>query len=172
MEPHPPRDVQHEWHHDQTHDVIDEECRENAASEDHRRQQVCRVQPAQHQFADPFKEAHQVQVADNEHHGEQQDNGSEVDEVQRLARAHDAGGNHGDGADDRRSRAVDLQPGKLAQGENQIAGEEDAIGRQQACVGEGIGGKMRHPRLSRIAGCGRAGRDQPVLTGNWDGQLL
>ena len=57
-------------------------------------------------------------------------------EAERVAGTDDAEGHHQDGADDRRARAVDAQPGELADREDEVAGEEDGVGREHAGFGE------------------------------------
>ena len=110
---HPLGSAQDERNHHQADDVVDEECREEAAGENHRGQKQARFQTPQNRFRVPFEESHQMEVADDQHHRKEQDDGSEVDEVQRLARSHDAECDHGNGANDGGTRAVNLRSGKF-----------------------------------------------------------
>ena len=73
-----------------------------------------RLEPAQHDFGIPLEESDQVQVADDQHHREQQDDGLEVDVLDRVGRSNDAKGDHSNGADDGRARSVDFEAGELA----------------------------------------------------------
>jgi hypothetical protein len=73
-------------------------------------------------------------VRDDEHHREEEDDRREIDRRQRLRRADDPEGDHQDGADDRRSRAIDLHPWKLAEREDEIAAEENQGSGKDACV--------------------------------------
>jgi hypothetical protein len=119
--------------------VVDEKPRQEAAREDHRRQQLVRLQPAQYRLGVPLEDAHQVQVPDDQHHRKQQHDGREVDKVQRLPRTHRAKRHHPHRANDRRARAVDLQPGEFPQGEYQVAGQKDDVCRQDAGVESAAG---------------------------------
>jgi hypothetical protein len=84
------------------------------------------------------------QIGDDEHHGEQQDDGREVDGLQRLVRSDDSKRHHEDGADDGGPRTVDLHPRKLSECEDEIAASENGVGGQGACVREQHGIDLRH----------------------------
>ncbi|PYV90336.1 MAG: hypothetical protein DMG90_09505 [Acidobacteria bacterium] len=52
--------TRNKWHHHQAHNIVHEKSREKTRSENHRRQQMRRLDAAQHQLRAPFEEAHQV----------------------------------------------------------------------------------------------------------------
>ena len=90
----------HERRHHQTDDVVDEKCGQKPAREDNRRQQVMRLQPFDDPFRDPLEEAYQAQVADDQHHREQQHDGGEVNRLERFAGLRRCGTPPSDGTDD------------------------------------------------------------------------
>ena len=126
-QPHTLGNGKNERHHDQAHDVVNEECRQNPAGEDHRRQQVSGLQPPQHQLRIPLEEARKVEAPHDQHHGEKQDQSGKVDVVERVAGLHDARPHHGYAADHGCPRPVDLQPGELTQRKDQVAGKKDNV---------------------------------------------
>ena len=92
--------VEHERRHDQAHDVVHEKRGEQAAGEDHGRQQMVRVQTLDDPFGDSLEEAAKAKVRHDDHHREQQHDRREIDGLQRLLRSDDAEGDHQYGADD------------------------------------------------------------------------
>ncbi len=137
-EPHAAREVDQEGRQHQANDVVDEECREQPSGEDHRAQQVSRTDSHHQELGDAIEEAGEAQPADDQHHGEEQDDGGEVDGADGVSGADDADGNHQDRADDRRAGAVDLHPRKFSDGEDQVRGREDRIRDRNLQVGHGI----------------------------------
>ena len=76
-------------------------------------------------------------------------------ELQRLLRADDAEGDHQDRADDGRAGPVDFHPRKLAEGEDEIAAEEDQVGGKNSRVRHSCCGYGRptKPSMPLTAGC-------------------
>jgi hypothetical protein len=74
----------------------------------------------------------------------QQDDRREVDGCQCFARTNDSESHHQNGADDRGARSVDLHPGEFPQGKDDVAGDEDDVGRKNPCVREQCGAERRH----------------------------
>ena len=128
-------------HHYQADNVVDEKRREHAGDEDDGGQQVARFQTRDDLLGDPLEKACQVQVADHQHHGEQQYQRAEVDETQRFGGRNNAEGNHQHGADDGHAGAIDLHPGQLAQGEHEVADGENGVagGAGEVAWSVGIG---------------------------------
>ena len=87
---------------------------------------------------DAVEKARQMQVTDDQHHREQQHDGGEVDVAQRVAGAEDAEGEHQHSADNRHAGAVNFPAGKFADGEHQIAGEEDQVSGDDVRFREGV----------------------------------
>jgi len=142
-------EVDRERRHHQADDVVDQERRQQPAAEDNGRQQVMRVQPDDNPLGDPVEEADDPQVPGHQHHREQQDDGGEVDRAERVAGVDDTKGHHQHGTDDRRARPIDAQSGELADRKNQIAGEEDDVGREHA----GFREQSRIDRRHQSASC-------------------
>jgi hypothetical protein len=100
----------------------------------------------------------QSEICHNHHHREQQDDRREVDGLQRLLRSDDDEGDHQHGADNRRSRPIDLHPRELAEGKDKIAASENRVCGQDSCVGKqrrtevGHGGSLRSVREHHISG--------------------
>ena len=103
-------DAQDKWHHHQAHNIVHEKSREKTRSENHRRQQMRRLDAAQHQLRAPFEEANQVQAGHDQHHRKQQNDGREIDELKRLIGRNNAKCNHGHRTDNGRAWAIDFQP--------------------------------------------------------------
>lgn len=82
FQPHPTRSQQCERHHYQADDVVDEERREHTGDEDNSGQQVPRMKPRDDLLGDLVEKTCQMQVADHQHHREQQHQCAEVDETQ------------------------------------------------------------------------------------------
>ncbi len=127
LHPHLARDAQYEGHHDQAHDIVDEEGRQKSAGEHHRGQQVMRPQSPQHRLHVPFEESDQMEVPHDQHHREQKHDGLEVDVAQGIRRTNDPEGDHGYRPDNGRTGAINLQARKLSQREYHIAGQEDGV---------------------------------------------
>lgn len=140
----PPGRGQNQRHHRQADDVVDEKSREKPAGENHRGQQMVRLQAAHDEVRDPVEKSRQVQVGDDQHHREQQHQGGEIDEAQGIFRAKDAEGKQQHRPDHRRARPINLHTGEFADGENHIARQEDGVGAECPQVGESLGGKMGH----------------------------
>ena len=68
-----------------------------------------------------------MQVGNDQHHREQQDDGGEIDEPERFVGRHDPERDHGDRAYNGRTRAVNLQPGKFPHCEYEITGQENEV---------------------------------------------
>lgn len=80
-----------------------------------------------------------MQAADDHHHGEQEDEGAEVDEAQCFVCAYDAERHHEHRTDDGHSGTVDFEAGQLAQRKDHVADGEDDAGRGDLPVGERAG---------------------------------
>jgi len=78
-----------------------------------------------HQVANSLEEARQMQAGNNQHHGEEQDQGCEVDALQRLSWREHAEHEHERGADNRHRRPVDLGSRQMPEGEDKVACEKD-----------------------------------------------
>ncbi len=141
---HAPRDAKHKGYHYQADDIVHQKCRKKPASENDRRQQMGRLQSLQNYFRIPLEEAHQAQVADDQHHRKQKHESGEVDEAQRIRRPHHPEGDHGNRSDDRRAWTVYLEARKLADRENQIARQENDVCRGQAGVWHCRGQDQEH----------------------------
>jgi hypothetical protein len=142
--PDPPGDGQHKGHHHQAHNVVYEERREHAAGKHHGGQQVRGLQAAQNKLHAPFEEPHQVKIAHNQHHRKQQDDGGKVNEMQCFAGRDDPEGHHGDRADNRRARTVNLEPRELPQRKYKVAGNKNNVGGDQSRVRQRDRAKFVH----------------------------
>jgi hypothetical protein len=145
---HLPRDAEHERRQHQADDVVDEERGKKPAGENHCRQQLMRLEPLEHRLCIPLEETDQVQVPDDQHHRKKQHDRLEIGVTECVPGPHDAKGGHAYCTNDRRPSAVDLQPGKLAQGKHHVAGEENEVGRQHAEVRQ-RGGRNGSGHLAR-----------------------
>ena len=125
-----------ERRHHETDDIVHEKPRQQTAAEYHRRQQVMRLQPLDEALRDPVEEADHPQVADDQHHREQEHDGGEINRSERVAGPDDPKRHHQDGTDDGGTRAIDLHPGKLAEREDEVAADEDQVRGQCSRVGE------------------------------------
>jgi len=105
---------EYERHHYQADNVVDEKRREHAGDEDDSRQQVARLQTCHDLLGYPLEKTCQVQVADQQHHGEQQYERAEVDKAQRFGGGHNPECNHQYRTDDGHAGSIDLHPGQLA----------------------------------------------------------
>lgn len=105
------------------------------------------MQTLQHRFRIPFKEADQVQIADNQHHGKKQDDRGKIDEVQSIGGACRAAGNHRYRANNRCTRPVDLETRKFADRENQVAAEKDDVSGDLLRIGK----RCRRNQLHAVA---------------------
>jgi hypothetical protein len=94
----------------------------------------------------PLKKAGEMQAAHDQHHRKQQNDGWEIDVVQRLACRDETKSNHADGADDGRSGSINFQAGEFPDCENEIAGAEHDISGKNVGVREDDwrGGKQAH----------------------------
>ena len=79
------------------------------------------MKPPDRNFGNPFEETNQVEIADNQHHREKQDNRTEIDKEERIRRIHHPERKHQNRADNGCARPVDLHAGKVADRKNQIA---------------------------------------------------
>jgi hypothetical protein len=125
----------------EAHRVVDEEGGEQAGHDDEGGQELTgRPRPPRHRHARPAEEPGQLQVRDHDHHPEQQDDGAEVHHAEGLLRRDHVERDHEGGADHRRARAVQAQPGHAPQGDDDVGGAEDDGGGQGALTphdGEG-----------------------------------
>ena len=144
------RDSDDERGHHETNDVVHQESGQDATHEYHGGQQLLRAQPQNRAVRDPLEKAAEVQVGDDQRHGEQQHDGREINGPQRFRRSHDAECHHQHRADDGRTRPVDLQARELPQGEDEIAGKENRVGRGAASLGEQRRSYL-HPECTVIA---------------------
>src|SRR5262245_20324659 len=95
-----------------------------------------RVEPQNSEIRDPLKEAAEMQVGNDQHHRQQQNDGVEIDCAQCFLGAHDAKRHHENGPNDGCSWTVDLQAWKLSQSEDEIAGKENNVGGHDPHIGE------------------------------------
>ena len=146
----------HKRHHDETNNVVHQECGKHPAREHDGREKVRQLETAEDKFDAPLEEAREVETPDNQHHREKQNNRGEINEVQRLLGGDDAKCHHGDGADDRCSGPIDFEPRKFPQGKNQITGNEDDISGDEGSFGKGDCSESSH----RPADYQRRGEEQ------------
>ena len=72
-----------------------------------------RLQPLDEALRDPVEEADHPQVADDQHHREQEHDGGESIDPSASRAPTIRNAHHQDGTDDGGSRAIDLHPGHL-----------------------------------------------------------
>jgi hypothetical protein len=102
------------------------------------------MQPPQNKFGIPLEKSRELQTADHQHHGEQQNDRPEIDRANRLLSGNDPEDDHGNRSDDRGTRAIDLEAGKFPQGEDNIAGEKNYAAGKDWCLRQERGRIMRH----------------------------
>jgi hypothetical protein len=135
---------------DPADNVVHEERGEQSGRENDGRQQMMWMQAREDPFRDPVEEAGEPQVRSHEHHGEQQDDRAEVDGCERLGRTDDPERHHEHGADDRGAWAIDFHPREFAEGEYEVAAEENQVRGENVCVGQERGTETNH-RLYTLA---------------------
>ena len=74
---------------------------------------------------DEAEEARQLQVRDEHHHAEQQDERAVVDGSDGGVERQAADGDHEDGADDGGASAVEAQPGQVPESEDHVRQKKD-----------------------------------------------
>ena len=84
------------------------------------------------------EEACQMQAGDNQHHREQQYQGGEINACDGRGRRQNADGKHGNRANHRHRGSVDQRARQAANGEDQVAGEEDRPRRDDMPMREGV----------------------------------
>ena len=111
-------------------------------------------QPPQDKLHVPLEESHQVKIAHDQHHRKEQHDGGKINEMQGLAGGHDPECHHGDGADNRRPGAVNLEPRELPQSKYEVTGDENGIGGDQGRRRAGRSRGFRSYRVRITAPCG------------------
>ncbi len=109
-------------------------------------------------FRHPIKKTVQMQVGDQQHHRKQQDNGAEIDEVQRVRGPHCAKRHHQHGAYDGRARTVDLHSREFSERKDHVAAKKNRVGGEARDFAQGCGRKRQEPMIARGSATGnRAG---------------
>ena len=77
----------------------------------------------------------QSEIADDQHHREEQNDGREIHGANGFSAIDDAEGHHEHSADDSGARTIDLRARKFAKSEHHIAGQENGHARGDARFG-------------------------------------
>ena len=117
-------DRQHERRQDETDRVVDEERRQQPAHDDDDGEQRDRSVRVGHDAAgDPLEESSELEVRREQEYAEEKDDDVHVDRGVGLRQRQAPDGHHRDGAEERRRRTGEPQPGQSLGGDEQIRNE-------------------------------------------------